>query len=239
MSGPGMDDDDVNGGDPNGNDPGLLAAEYVLGVLSADEAASCADRRRRDPAFARLVDQWERRLMPLAALVPPVPPPPGLRDRIEAAMAAPTAIPARPAAHGIRRQLWFWRGLSFASLAAACVLGALLWLRPPAREVVALLPPGANAGGFLVTPSGGDLRFIPVRAPAIPAGRDLQLWSLPAGATVPQSLGVLPPGGTVLPAGRVPSGAGQLLVSLEPAGGSTTGLPTGPVVLAGQLQGQP
>jgi anti-sigma-K factor RskA len=67
----------------------------------------------------------------------------------------------------------------------------------------------------------------------VPKGRDLQLWSLPDGATVPASLGVLPADGKQVQAS--PAAGGQLLVSLEPAGGSPTGAPTGPVVYSGRL----
>ena len=79
----------------------------------------------------------------------------------------------------------------------------------------------------------GTLVLRAVSAVSVPQGRDLQLWSLPAGATVPASLGVLPSDGKQVQAS--PAAGGQLLVSLEPAGGSPTGAPTGPVVYSGRL----
>ncbi|MCC6518311.1 MAG: anti-sigma factor, partial [Tabrizicola sp.] len=39
-----------------------LAAEYVLGVLDLAERAEAEARRKRDPAFAALVVEWEDRL---------------------------------------------------------------------------------------------------------------------------------------------------------------------------------
>ena len=48
-------------------DDDALAAEYVLGVLSADERQAATQRIEQDPAFARLVHAWEGRLSPLAA----------------------------------------------------------------------------------------------------------------------------------------------------------------------------
>jgi len=62
---------------------------------------------------------------------------------------------------------------------------------------------------------------------------DLELWALPKGATVPVSLGVLPDRGAVIQARAQPDT--QLLVSLEPKGGSPSGAPTGPVVYGGRL----
>jgi anti-sigma-K factor RskA len=50
----------------------------------------------------------------------------------------------------------------------------------------------------------------------------------------PRSRGLLPGGsGTVALRSKVLAGADTLAVSLEPAGGSPTGKPTGPIVFAG------
>ena len=52
----------------------------------------------------------------------------------------------------------------------------------------------------------------------------------------PRSLGLLPGGsGTVALRGQVLAGADTLAVTLEPAGGSPTGAPTGPIVYAGKF----
>jgi anti-sigma-K factor RskA len=60
-----------------------LAAEYVLGTLSAREAEAVRDALPANPALAEAVAAWEARLAPLAALAPPEPPPEGLWARIE------------------------------------------------------------------------------------------------------------------------------------------------------------
>ena len=69
---------------------------------------------------------------------------------------------------------------------------------------------------------------------ALDAGKALELWILPAEGN-PVSLGLLPASGEqrreLSAAQRAAlAGAKQLAVSLEPAGGSPTGLPTGPVL---------
>ncbi len=66
------------------------------------------------------------------------------------------------------------------------------------------------------------------------AGKALELWILPAQGN-PVSLGLLPTSGEarrpLTAAQRAAlAGAKQLAVSLEPSGGSPTGLPTGPVL---------
>jgi anti-sigma-K factor RskA len=79
----------------------------------------------------------------------------------------------------------------------------------------------------------GVLRIRPDGTIVVPADHDLELWALGAGETRPHSLGVLPASGTRLVA-ALPSGT-QLLVSLEPRGGSPTRQPTGPVLYGGRL----
>ncbi|HEY0052364.1 MAG TPA: hypothetical protein VGB49_03025, partial [Caulobacteraceae bacterium] len=66
----------------------LTAAEYVLGVLGAEEHAAARDRVASEPAFAHHVQAWERRLTPLVLQVPEVEPPtwewPGIAARLPA-----------------------------------------------------------------------------------------------------------------------------------------------------------
>jgi anti-sigma-K factor RskA len=63
---------------------------------------------------------------------------------------------------------------------------------------------------------------------SVPSDKDLELWALAEGETKPRSLGVLPAGGRQLTAVLLCNT--QILVSLEPRGGSPTGQPTGPVL---------
>ena len=102
--------------------------------------------------------------------------------------------------------------------------------------VAALAPVGAQQAVFVAeAQSDGSMLLVPLSPVTVASGHDLELWSLPAGAKVPKSLGVLPPGGIRLAAASFPAGPGQLLVSLEPKGGSPTGLPTGPVLYGSAL----
>jgi anti-sigma-K factor RskA len=68
-----------------------------------------------------------------------------------------------------------------------------------------------------------------------------ELWSVPPQGN-PRSLGLISAArATVIPRDRLPAtllkgGTAALAVSIEPPGGSPTGVPTGPVVFAGQVQ---
>jgi anti-sigma-K factor RskA len=206
--------------------PDMDAAEYVIGVLDTAEAAAAERRIAGDTAFAAEIADWERRLMPLTAVVPPVAPPNDLFDRIEASIGAPAANENRRLA---------WPATAIAAMAVAAGLAAFIVLRPVPPPVVAVLLPASGGAPVLVAvaePSGRTL----VRATSaipVPSGRDLELWAMKAGATRPESLGVIPQSGREMPASLAPGT--MLLVSLEPQGGSATGQPTGPVLYAGKL----
>jgi anti-sigma-K factor RskA len=73
-----------------------LAAEYVLGTLSADEREHAEALMTLDPAFAASVRMWERRLGELNVMVEAVEPPPELWDKIKAeiGMVTPSSAPS-------------------------------------------------------------------------------------------------------------------------------------------------
>jgi anti-sigma-K factor RskA len=75
-----------------------LAAEYVLGTLSADEREQVEALASIDPGFAKVVAQWERRLGELNVMVEAVEPPPEVwhRLRVEVGSTAPAAGEGAP-----------------------------------------------------------------------------------------------------------------------------------------------
>jgi anti-sigma-K factor RskA len=76
-----------------------LAAEYVLGTLSADEREHAEALLTLDPGFAASVRMWERRLGELNVMVEAVEPPPELWDKIKSELGAVApASEASPAA---------------------------------------------------------------------------------------------------------------------------------------------
>jgi anti-sigma-K factor RskA len=213
-------------------DRDLLAAEYVLGTLEGEEAREAALLLDSDPAFAAAVRQWEARLAPLAAGVAPVGPPEEVWGRIAASTGATTGevVPL-----AFRRRLRVWQAGAGLALAVAASLAAFIVLRPaPPARVAVLAPISGGVPVLLATEqAGGVLVIQPSGAIAVPSDRDLELWALAKGETRPRSLGVLPASGRRLVAALAPDT--QLLVSLEPHGGSPTGQPTGPVLYGGTI----
>ena len=209
-------------------DRDLLAAEYVLGSLEGDDRREAERLLAGDPAFARSVSTWQRRLIPLAAHVTPAVPPADLWGRIENAIMPTSVVP-------FRRRVRFWQGATAGALAIAASLAAFLILHRPEPLRVAVLSPIAGGAPVLIATAerNGELLVRPTASITVPTDKDLELWALPLGETQPRSLGVLPSSGRQL-AARLSSNT-QLLVSLEPKGGSPTGQPTGPVLYGGYL----
>jgi anti-sigma-K factor RskA len=212
-------------------DRDLLAAEYVLGSLEGEERADAARLLATDPTFARSVVAWQRRLTPLAAHVSPVSPPEDVWGRIAASIGPPAVAEIVP----FRRRVRFWQATTAGALAIAASLAAFMLLRQPEQARIAVLAPLAGGAPVLMATAerGGTLVVRPTAAIAVPSDKDLELWALPQGETRPRSLGVFPVSGTQLAAQLAPNT--QLLVSLEPKGGSPTGQPTGQVLYGGWL----
>lgn len=186
-----------------------------------------------------MIAAWEGRLLPLARVAGPVAPPASLWGRIGAS----AGLEPRRAEPGVLERAWrsvvVWRCASGVGFALAAALAAFAWLGgpPPVRPVAALVPYGsADAAYVAQVQADGSLRLVALRTVSVASGKDLELWALPKGATKPVALGVVPAQGSSVPVER-PGPGTQLLISLEPAGGSPTGLPTGPVLYAGTLGG--
>lgn len=225
----------------------LLAAEYVLGVLAADERLAASRRLEAEPDFARMVDDWEVHLAPLSVEYAQVDPPAAVKAALDrrlfaSAAAANAAASARPS---FWSSLLLWRGLTAAAVAAFAVAVAVPYMRPPvaapdARYVASL---GADASDVkylaVYDEDDGEVSLAHVSG-AKATDRDFELWMI-AGSNAPVSMGVLPAGETIritiTPEIRAKLAAGAVLaISLEPTGGSPTGQPTGPVVAAGDLK---
>lgn len=217
-----------------------LAAEYVLGVLSAAERRAVEARLPSDVALANEVAFWEGRLGTLAGDVTPVTPPPELWSRVDAATRTPPAATRA----GLWQSLLFWRtfgvasaGLAVASLAALFVVAQAPSPRAP---LIASLDATGGVPGFVaaVTPAGNSVMVVPASL-ASTDQRAMELWIIPPGGR-PHSLGLIQPGKPVqvnVPRELIPHMRSEatLAVSLEPPGGSPTGLPTGPVIANGKL----
>lgn len=205
----------------------MLAAEYVLGVSGLPERAEAESRIKADPAFAARVHAWEADLAALNAGYAEVPPPPGLLPRIEARLF--------PAPKRARRPGWlgFLGGAVAAGILGAAVLIALPRSDAPGPALTASLTADAQPLVFEAAYLAGTLRVSRTAGDAAGAGQSYELWLI-AGASAPVSLGLIEGRAVELPLPILAPGA-VLAVSLEPAGGSTTGAPTGPVLVSGTI----
>jgi len=223
------------------DDIDMIAGEYVLGTL--DEAERKAFRRQllTDPAAVAAVATWQERLSPLLFAVPEVLAPAALWDQVEAA--------GRPANDNGPLRRW-----QIATVAAAmvAVVSTGLAFRPqpapqppitaqasgnPLFQSIAALSEAGGAPALLVTYDDptGKMRVTPVNVSKRP-GHSLELWVI-AGKAAPRSIGLMhDDGATALD--RLALDLKHdltIAVTVEPMGGSKTGLPTGPVIYSGRM----
>jgi anti-sigma-K factor RskA len=202
-----------------------LAAEYVLGVLALRDRQSVEARMKADPGFARLVAAWETRLSPLNDGYDPAPAP-NLLPRIEARL-----FP-RPG-HSVSSTLLRW--LSGLAVAASLVIVLVATLTPPQQVLIAQLATEDARLSYEVRSFGDNLQVTRVTGGPADAGQVHELWLIAPNAA-PVSLGLLE-AETLTVRYPVPPAGWTLAVSVEPAGGSPTGAPTGPVILSAVSSG--
>jgi anti-sigma-K factor RskA len=237
-----MSQADDNGRELTGDE--ALAAEYVLGVLDADERRAAERRIADDPGFARLVDAWEVRFAPLGEDYAPQQPPASVKTAIDRRLFA--GRDAQMQRIPLLKRLVFWQALSAAALAALLLAVLVPALRapvpgePPPRMIASLSADDSDVRYVALYDAAAEAIALSHLSGHREAGRDFELWVI-EGDGPPRSLGVIPEGATVhlKPAEELQEeieGGATLAISLEPAGGSPTGAPTGPVVAHGELR---
>lgn len=201
-----------------------LAAEYVLGVLTLSERAEAEARIKRDTGFAARVTAWEGRMAGMNDDFAEVPAP-NLLPKIEARLFPQADSPA-PARRGFGLNFGWLSGVA---IAAVLALATVATLAPPRPERLVTLATADQRLSYEVSHFGNVLQVTRVAGvPAVP-GQVHQLWVIAPGAS-PVSLGLLEDRPLVIDYPVPPDGF-VFAVSVEPTGGSPTGLPTGPVIL--------
>ncbi len=218
----------------------ILAAEYVLGILHGGARRRFARLLIGDSALRRAVRAWESRLFPMNEALPQIEPPPrvwrAIQTRVEHQRRLRAPHPTRTG---------FWRALALASSMALLMMIAYFgFIAPPQAPAVsfALLSDEKAVPIMLLSSQPGKPATVKVKllTPPIPAaGTALELWAIPATKDAPPvSLGLV--SGAISqfiklsePAQRALHDAKAIAVSVEPEGGSPTGLPTGAVILQG------
>ncbi|NRP71865.1 hypothetical protein ILFOPFJJ_02758 [Ensifer psoraleae] len=220
----------------------VIAGEYVLGVLSAEDRRKVEARMASDRNFAAMVDRWQHNLASFDDAYEAVRPPAHVLAAVERSIYPPAPAAAPPV--GFWNSLLLWRSLAIASLAAVAMMGASmagLFSGPQSQPLVAELSGEGNTINLVARfdRTSGSLKLTPVAARQAEE-KSLELWLI-EGSNPAISLGVLPQ-----------SGEGELLVSsemrtkfiedatlavsVEPLGGSPTGSPTGPVIASGKAR---
>lgn len=223
----------------------VIAGEYVLGVLSADDRRKVEARMVLDGAFAAMVNHWQSNLSSFDDDYEPVTPPPQVLVAVERRLFAAQAKPA-VAATGVWNSLALWRMLTLASVAglvtvATFATGVLTPVSQTKPLVAELTGDASTTINLLAQYDAGNgaLKITPVAAKQAEA-KSLELWMI-EGDNPAKSLGILPQTGEgeiiIPPELRSKFGAGvTLAVSVEPFGGSPTGTATGPVVAVGKTR---
>jgi anti-sigma-K factor RskA len=216
-----------------------LCGEYLVGTLRGGPRRRFERALEQEPVVAQRLQYWQQRFAVTYS------------DRI-------AVKPSAASWRRIKRDLalhrfavpWHsrvgpWRIWALAAtVALAVALGQLvLTLRaPPAYSTFAVLQ-GKTPEAQITVELSADrqaLRMRATRPVQAATSQSFELWLIPVGGGAPQSLAVL---GTldsridlgVAVIARLTHGT-KLAVSVEPAGGSPTGAPTGPVIAIGDVQ---
>ncbi len=214
-----------------------LAADYLTGGMGPAARRRFETLLQTQPLAAQSLQRWRQRLdeglLPAHA-------PPDVWEAVQRRLAPPPAAPARGGrAWGLRTWKALALGLGCLAVASSALLLGLLLQRPPApaRHLVAVLAgPAGHAALLDVHDTQATLTAIGGQAP--PPGKSFELWVLPRQGR-PIAAGVVRLRGSF----RMPMPpqlraaalqARGFAISVEPAGGSPTGQPTGPVTYAGR-----
>ena len=216
-----------------------LCGEYLLGTLQGAARRRFERALREEPRVALRLEHW-RSIAPRYSPMIEVQPSPDTWKRLE-----------RELGLGRYRTPWYrrlglWQAIAAGVTAVLVAAVALQFGRPAAPEAppavtIAELEGKAEAARVTAaaTPARDVLELKASRPVLAGPAQSYELWLIPAEGGAPLSLAVLGTLDARIPVGkqyvnRLVKGA-KLAISVEPAGGSPTGGPTGPVILAGQI----
>ena len=233
------------------DDRDMLAAEYVLGTLDADERAEVSARLVDDADLGRAVAAWEDRFAPLISTIRNIVPPDAVFDALMTRLFGQSRSTGSGPLSSVpidrlQRRLRRWQAATGGLALLAASLAAWVALRettsgvPAGSHVTAVLQRDAGAPAMVldIDLATRRLTITPVLA-AAPAGRSYQLWIIDAALGSPRSLGVVAERSdgheSLTSYDPAVITDATYAVTVEPAGGSPTGQPTTTPILTGKL----
>lgn len=217
-----------------------LCGEYLLGTLRGAARRRFERALREEPRAALRLQHWQDIFVPRYSKMIEAQPSPQGWKRLERELQLDRY---RTPWH---RRVAFWRALAGAATAALLFGIGFQFLRPvetqPAPVEIAQLEGKAEAARVTAALSRdrSTLQLTAARPVLAGPAQSYELWLLPVEGGAPLSLAVLGNLDARVPVApahsrRLVPGA-KLAISVEPAGGSPTGGPTGPVILVGPIQ---
>lgn len=227
-----------------------LAAEFAMGVLDKNEHAEANLLYDQNINFRHEVDEWTSRLTPILDDVEPQMPSLAVWTQIEQRLGlAETHDTVAKGFAAWWQSVNLWRGLSLGTSAVAAIALAMLIYGGPlaptqptltAPELVATLTSEGTSPAMVARLDRTKRQMTILTAMESNAEIDHELWLVPAQGN-PISIALLESQGTTIldldeaMMAQFDEGA-TFAISVEPLGGSPTGLPTGPVIASGQLR---
>ncbi len=221
-----------------------IADEYVLGLLDEADTARIDAEIERNAELAAAIAKARDRFLPLDTGIEPKVVSPGLWDAIDKRLPDNTGnasirpVSPRLLSAGNDNGRSGWRAAAISAMAASLILaGGLIWsvTRTVEPLVVAVLLNEAGEVQAVVEDFGNDTASVRLLTDfAVPADKTMQVWTLPSREMGPVSLGLLE-GSKTLSGSTLPKPQDTQLyeITLEQAGGSPTGRPTGPILAKG------
>lgn len=228
-------------------DKNELADEYVLGLLEEHERSVVETVLKTDKELQIAVARSRDRFVELDLSLPPAELPGDLWSRIDRAIDESGQQAQNERRSYDRKSLaandnnvQAYRRLAFAGLAASLLLAATLFMNllfsTPPTIIAVLLNDQGQPVAIVEDFADTNARLVMLSNVTVPPSRSLQVWTKPSEELGPVSMGVLKSSSTTVLSRSdlpVPQEAQLYEITIEPAGGSPTGLPTGPIVAKG------
>jgi len=200
-----------------------LCGEYLVGTLRGP-ARKRFERLLKDPAVSQRLRYWETNFMPRYAAMIEARPSPQVWKRLEKTL-------------GLARPSWFRRAAwpVAVTVALLVIVGVQFARQQPDDAPIAQLSGKAATVAAHLSRDGRTLVLRSDRPVVAGPAQSYELWLLtPEGDVI--SLAVLGSLDARFELRHRGALRGQLAVSVEPAGGSPSGKPTGPVILVGPIK---